>query len=504
MAIPNPKILDADLVELAAPLTFDGLPGARSNVETLHIVNNPGGAGAEPLRDHVLRVLERAPGEAVWQASGRPVVEGRRVEARIVSGVGGLDVEPTAWEPIGAGRPLEIPELANDQGIQLELSLVLPLDATAGQTELYFGLADQRATALERGHTEAAGDGIHLGLGDGHTTELLHGGKVTARDPADDQVDVSASGWIAAGEPFYLPASTVQLDGLDASGVPLTPGAAYWALLALDGSGALLQVKSDQATEPLPDALRPATSSGAVSLAMVQRDDSGVVTDGDIEPLASPAAAGWSAEGLTVSIGPSRALVDNRWVVHRVAESVSLPPNATVGVWRLPPGDLAIATDGARPDARAMLLHEAETDAGAVVVHRGRRRFLGRREVLRFVFPEALQVSTAAPSYASWPHEVPGRVAPVPGHLVAHLFDVAGTGGASEFEIEFLPEGGGPWLSLFPSGVRPSVPFDGQVDASTLPEVLTIPPRSLLRARLVGETTAARPSGAVVSFTVCY
>jgi len=503
MAIPNPKIFDTNLVELAAPLTFDGLPGAHSNVETLYIINNPGGTGAEPLRDHVLRVLERAPGESVWLAAGRPLVEGRRLEVRILAGTGGIEVEPTAWQPLGAGRPLEVPELGNDQGIQLELSLVLPIDTVAGQTELYFGLSDQRATALERAHTEAAGDGIHLGLGDGLTTELQHGGKVAARDPADDRVEVSASGWVAAGEPFYIPPTTLRLDEFDASAVVLAPGSAYWALLALDAAGALLVVKSDQAPEPLPAALRPATPSGAVALAvelaMVQRDDSGVVTDGDIEPLAVAAAAAWSAEGLTAAIGPSRALVDNRWVVHQVGESVSLPPTSTVEVWRLPPGDLAITTDGSRPDPRALLLHQAETDAAAVVVHRPRRRFLGHQAVLYFSVTPTVGAESMP---AVWPHEVPGRVPPIPGHLTLHALSQGGaTSGSTQVDLELWSEGS--WTSIFPTGVLPSVPFDGDVDAKTLPEVLTLPPHSLLRAVVVSLPDIP-PAVVVVSLTVSY
>ena len=502
MAIPNPKILDQDLNELAVPLTFDGLPGGRSNVQTLHIVNNPGGIGAEPLRGAVLRVLEREAGESVWNSTGRPLVDGRRIEARIVSGLGGLPIASGPWEPIGAGRPLELPEIPNDQGIQLELSLVLPLDTPAVQTELHLGLADQRITVLEHGHTESVGDGLYLGLGDGLTTELAHGGQVTANSPEDDQVQIGGAGWIAAGEPHYVPPTTIQLDSFDASSDPVTPGHAYWAVLVLDPEGSVQVLKSDQSPEPLDLDDAPPPPSGSIALARIQRTDSATITDADIEPLAEPAAATFTAQGLTARIGPSRGLVDNRWWVHQVAETLALPANATTDLWRLPGGDLTVTTDGTRPDPRALLLHQVETNATEVISHKSRSRFLGRQDVLRFVFAEPLR--TGIESQTSWPHEAPGRISPIPGHLTVQLFDIAGTAGATQIDLEVLPEGTTTWQSLFPSGTLPTVPFDAQTDSETLPELLTLPPRSLLRARVVTETETAWPSGAVVSLIVNY
>ena len=79
----NVQILDDALTPLAAVPVFDVVPGARSNVVTFHIVNNHGGSGADTAHDLALRVMERTPGESTWHASGRPLVDGRRVEVRL-------------------------------------------------------------------------------------------------------------------------------------------------------------------------------------------------------------------------------------------------------------------------------------------------------------------------------------------------------------------------------------------------------------------------------------
>ena len=500
MGIPNLKILDETLAELTGPLAFDAPPGARSNVVTLYLINNPGGTGAEPARDHVLRVLERDAGETVWHGAGRPIVDGRRVEVRVIAGTGGLEVDPTAWQPIGAGRSFELPEIPNDQGLQLEVSILLPLDAQGGQRELYFGIAGGGPEALGRGLTETAGDGINTGLGDGLATYLVHGGEVAAADPASDQVLVGEVGWLGAGEPFYLPPAAVTLDELDGDGVALAPGSAYFALLHLEASGSLGVVKNDQAPEPLPAELRPAVPASSVPLALVTRDESAQITDADLEPLTTPALAAFSSAALVATLGPSRGLVDSRWWRHDAPENGALPPSSSAEIWRLPGGDLAVTVAGdARPDPRALQLHQVETDAAAVITTQSQRRYLGQAEVIRFVFNEPLTGSPSA--LASWPFDTSGRLLPVPDQLVAQVLEVAGTAGASEFEIELLAEGETAWQTLFPSGLRPAVPFDAR-QATTIPEVLTIPPRALLRCRLVGETATAQPSGAVVSLTL--
>ena len=492
-------ILDENLASLVAPPAFEGIPGARSAVVVLHVVNE----GADTALDLALRVMERALGETVWNASGRPLVDGRRVDVRVVSGVGGLEVASGPWEPIGSGRELALPELATGQGVRLEVSLVLPIDAQGDQVELYLAVRSATITALGFGLSESVGDGVELGLGDGRVSQLVHGGDVAASDPAADTVEVGAAGWIAAGVPFHRPAETVTLDALDGDGVTLTAGSAYWAALALGVDGSLAVVKSPQAPAPLDPADRPMPPVGSVTIAAIHRDDSGVITAGDLEAFATTSAAAFSADGLAASIGPSRGLVDNRWWRHDGPEALTLDPNATIDVWRMPAGDLAITTDGSRPDPRALHLHQVETDAAAVLEHRDRRRFLGRPEVLRFVFGGPLV--TGAVALADWPRARPGLIAPLPGQVVATTLDAAGTADATEWQIE-VAEPGAPavWEPLYTVGPGPSTPWDSTTrqDASSIPDRLVVPPRALVRCRVVGQTAGVQPSGAVVSVVV--
>ena len=447
--------------------------------------------------------MERTLGDTTWNASGRPLVDGRRVEVRIVAGVGGLTIEPGPWEPIGSGRELALPELAAGEGVRLEVSLVLPIDAQGDQVELYLAVRSATSTALGFGLSEAAGDGIELGLGDGRVSALLHGGQVEVSDPAADTVEVGSAGWIAAGQPFHQPAQTVTLDALDGDGVALAGGSAYWALLTLEDDGALGIVKSSQALAPLDAADRPATPAGALALAAVHRDDSGVITAGDIETLAIASAASFTADGLAAALGPSRGLIDNRWWRHDQPEAFALPPNATADVWRLPAGDLGITTDGSRPGPRALHLHQVETDADTVLEHRDRRRFLGRPEVIRFTFEGPLVVGSTL--HASWPHARPGLIAPIPGQVVATIFDAAGSADATEWQIEIAAPGSATvWEPLYLTTPGPRVPWDTNTRQSTetIPDLLAIPPHALIRCRVVGETATTQPAGGVVALTI--
>ena len=497
------RILDANLEPLAASPAFAALPGARSNVETLHIVNGTGDGLADTATELALRVMERDAGETVWLASGRPIVDGRRVEVRIVGGVGGLDVASTGWQPVGAGRDLSLPALADGQGVAVEVSLVLPLDAQGAQVELYLAVRSAATTALGGRLSETAGHGVYLGLGDGAITALLEGGDVTASDPADDSVQVAATGWLAAGNPWVIPATTVQLDAIDGDGVPLAAGSAYWALLHLTADGDLKVIRSAQGVQPLDPSLRPVVPSGSVGLAMVLRDDTGAIDGTAIERLSVPAGAALTFDNLTATLGPSQGLIDNRWWRHDAAETITFEPSQTSQLWRLSNGDLAVTTDGGRPDVRALLLYEVTTDPFGIVDVQSRLRFLDRREVVRFAFDGPLTLGATA--YASWPHDHPGLLAPKRGQVVAQTVDTAGSDGATSWDIEVAAPGvPAEWVSLFASGERPSVPWDTttRTDASAMPQVLVIPPRALLRCTVVAETTAAQPSAGVVSLTV--
>ena len=497
------RILGANLEPLAAPPAFAALPGARSNVETLHIVNGTSDGSADTATELALRVMERDAGETVWLASGRPIVDGRRIEMRIVGGVGGLDVVSTGWQPVGAGRDLPLPALADGQGVAVEVSVLLPLDAQGAQVELYLAVRSAATTALGGRLSETVGDGVYLGLGDSTVTALLEGGDVTSNGPADDSVQVSATGWLATGTPWVIPATTVQLDAIDGDSIPLAAGSAYWALLHLTADGDLEVIHSAQGAQPLDPSLRPIAPSGSLSLAMVLRDDTNIIDDTTIERLSVPAGAALTFDNLTATLGPSQGLIDNRWWRRDAPESITIEPSQTSQLWRLPDGDLAITTDDSRPDVRALLLYEVTTDPFGIVDVQSRLRFLDASEVVRFVFAGPLTVGATA--YASWPHDHPGLLAPKRGQVVAQTVDIAGSDGATTWDIEVAAPGvPAEWVSLFASGGRPSVPWDSasRTDASALPQVLVIPPHALLRCTVVAETTATQPSGGVVSLTV--
>ncbi len=491
------QILGADLQPLTAPPSFAGVPGARSNVETLHVVNGDGGDTATEL---ALRVMERAVGETVWLASGRPLVDGRRVEVRIVGGVGDLDVEPGPWQPVGSGRELALPVLAGGEGVALEVSLVLPFDAQAAQVELYLAVRSTAVMALGAGLSETVGDGVQLGLGDGNVTHLVEGGRVTPSDPADNAVHLEPSGWIAAGVPQAVGAEDFVLDATDGDGVPLAAGSAYWAAVHLTEDGSVAVERSPQGPQPLDVALQPAIPAGSVAVATVLRDDSGAIDASSIDPLSVPVAS-LTFDGLTGTLGPSAGLVDNRWWRRDVAESVTVSPSSTSWLWRLPTGDVAVS-DGSRPEPRALPLFEVEADPFGVVQVERRYPVLGRPEVVRFVFGGPLTVGQVV--YASWPHPWPGYLLPRRGEVVAQVVDGPGTSGATGWDVEVAAPGSpAVWASLF-DVERPIVPWDSttRTDATALPQVVTVPPHALLRCTVVEETAASQPSGGVVSLTL--
>lgn len=504
MAEPNVQLFDNLGVELTSFSFTNAVPGSQSDEQVVEVWNNKGGTGADTARNREVLVGERRAGETVWLFAGRELVDGRHVKVRIIGGLNGLSIASTSHQGIGAGRGQRLPAIPNDQGVQLGVVVDLPLGFKSTDIEVLLRTAGVQLAALMRGLTEGGvGDGVYLGLSDGERSQLMRAAN-TVQNPAgaNDQVEVQDTEGVAAGDPYAHLKQLIQLDNLDGSGTALAAGEAYWGLVHVDSAGALAVLKSDKAATPLDPALQPDTPPLAKALAMVLRDDTGMIEDADITQLWQLDAGLPVVTGLNVSYGPSEGLIEDGWWWKDTTEELALPDASTIHVWRLPDGTVTTTTDGSRPDPRALLLYVHTTAAGAVTATERRHRWLGLIRELLFVLDGPLDAGASPIAYASWPEETDLLVLPHQA-VAAQLIDDAGTGGQTRIDIEYA-EAANPlvWTTLFTGGQTPTIPQGSSTlaDYDAIVEVHRVPRRSILRAQVVESVTGGGfPSGAVLA-----
>lgn len=498
MAAPQIRYYNAaDSAELA-DLSFEvPTPGSPTIAQEVHIWNQKDGEDAETARNLRLVALARDPGETYYLAAGRPYLDGRWIEARIIGALGDAIAVSTAWTPLGAGGALALPDLPRDSAIKIETRLNVPMAGTPEEgpvaIEVLFRVFDQPAIPTGWGLSDAGCDGVLSGLGDGNFSGILVGGNVAEAGTPDNTVEVPYVAGIDAGVPYGLAADSLTLSNLDGASAALASGQSYIALLSVSVDGWTV-TKGLKGASPE----KPILPAGEEPVAYVTVPYSAVITDAEVENAWTATRYKLTAAGFVGTLGSGQTLVDNSLQRHTYPQTVSLTASSTNWVWMTRAGTVAKTTTAAPPAPRSLLLYEVDTDGSGVTAIRDRRLMVGPRP-MRMVLAFLQELAEGDLSTLDM---VDGNrdLLLDPEFLGAlALTDPGDTPTASETraDLQFAAPGE-TWASIFPDAAfMPAVAFDAAdpIARECQPTTCVIPAGSRVRSIIDGVVTATSPPG---------
>lgn len=500
MSASSIKFRESGETALITTFTLEITAGTPGTPLAFDVWNAPDDPLAETARDLRIHIAERFPGETTWTQE-RDLTANRWLEMRVTGVIGDTPPYTTGWQPVGRGRPFKLNPIPAQSAISVELRDNVPGSAGNSIVEIYVKYTvEGPSVAIGLGPYYGGLSGIVSGIGDGTRSFIVSADPITASGSPDDEIHLGDMVWIGEGGRFVKLAHDLTVNGNAADGA-LAAAQAYWLTLYVDGAGNQIELKSNKGTAPLPVDDRPRPPNGEPVRAYVHRDFDGLIAQGDIYGAVVPGSFAIYGTGLTRSIGPGVALIDDRLADPDFPDSLTFPPSeAAIEVYLLPSG-LKLATVNGRPDPRAILLYRAASGAGDLTALEDVRPFLRTRPgVLSFRFDATLAVD--AFSYRTAMEDA-DLVLTYP-EACRFTLDAAGagTGGGHRADVEWWD--GNSWESLFPSsGTVDRRPFvavgASSLSAAGLPEVSKILKGTRLRARIVAIPTggAAAPGAEV-------
>lgn len=460
----------------------DVSPGEPSSANAYRLFNDDSGGSVDnaPSPALILRQLN-ADNEAV--RSGLSAIDERWVEIRALD-TGTSEQQETAWTPVGRGRVLLLDEIDSGEYTDIEVRYNPPAGGDDGENEFTLDWEPNWVrSAVDLAHTESSRDGVLSGLGDSTFTELQRGGTVSeSSGSADDNINLDATVWVYEGRRYCTQGAT-QLDGNDGSSAALSSGEYYWAAITLGASNNITVTKGDKASTPVDEADRPSAPTGEILIAWVSREFDGVIEDGtDIEMVGDVGAFAWSVTGITATVGPGWARVDNGLIRRTAPTVVSLTDDDDNYIWLHPDGSITSTTSLSEPTDRAILLYHATAASGAVTQLRDRRGWIGGETVeARFEWADDTDAEVRY-WHNPWRRTISLRVEDM-AQLIAFGAPSGNTTGEIAIDLEYR-EPGGSWTSFVDSADRPGITIDDDEDESSFPNVMEIPAEADLRATL--------------------
>ena len=477
---------------VAAPQTLGPVtPGSTSAEVTLDYWNDKGAvATADTAYNRAFQLLVKD-ADGNYVSEGVEAVDNHWFEVQASAGLGELTLSAGPWEPLGAGRWLDVPTLVSDAGVRYKFRLNVP-GAPNTTTTVEWALSPYRrgSRPLPQGLHEAVGPGINMGIGDGLATWLLRVSGNVVENPAaaDAFVEVQDISWVAAGIPYNVVSALLEFTNLDSAAAALVAGEAYYGLVYAKSDGTIAIAKGAKTATPGPDD-KPATPAGGLAIAYVLREFDGLVNNADIENVYVQGAAYLTSSGLTATIGPFQAITDSRITETETQTTAALTASETNRIWLKPDGSLAVTITATPPESRAMLLWEAVTDGSAVTSSTDRRPFYAfgyRVQRLDFRFDATL--AGAQKQRIAYTNNRTGYILPL-GGIAMYLLDNGDTSGATTIDVN-LRAPGGAFTTVFTSqgteDRRPSLAHDSTDlhDVDAFPEVLAVPAHSLLEVEV--------------------
>ncbi len=493
---------DGSDVAIVGPSIIVAQPGTPGAAIVRRLYNNFGGAGSvADMTPKRLKIVVRDTGQVYYIATGSEWTDQHYVEGRIIGGVGGASINGTDWQPLGAGAYLEIPRLANGEGVEIELRIDAPLDAPADAVQAILRLSSNGGFMVSDGLTEATPDGIYAGFRNSDFTHLFASGGPVVENPAgaDGQVYVPQQTWFAAGRPYTRRAS------LEPTTTPAASGLKRYEILSLAADGSLT-VTAGAELAVLTDADEPDVPAGEIAIARRYVDDTGVVSSSELVDRRTLAFFAVTFSGLTATVaaGPY-ARVDNwsLWVPE--TQDVNIPDNADFWLWLRRSGVPAVTATATPPEPRALILGVGVAASGGVTFYDWRFYVGYRAHRLEFRWDGA--VAEADVRFTLLDSDREAFIVPV-----GMLFGVGSIGDGTadslvvDLEVERGPED---WQTLFEDTVdRPSLATDAEPMTNRfVPDRHDLPRRARLRGTIDALPTGGSggendPAGVVLSVEV--
>ena len=489
---------ESDGTTAAGVDTYTPTAGTPTAAQTTRIYNDNGGAAAaDDATELRITALARTSGGVNFTAE-HALAAGAYIECRAVgSGGTGVGAQTTEWTPVGKGKFLYLRDLPSDCYRTIETRINAPAGFGTEDVEVLLrAVANSPAVVIEDGHHESGAVGVCHGVGDGRFGALLEGGTLTASGPADANVNLDLTTWIAAGVPHTLVPQTVAINGTDGAAASLASGESYWCALTLASDGTVTQTKSVKGTSPLAVSARPTPPSDEPLLGYVEREFDATIESGDI--YQDQRVYGWfkatsSGASLVVTISAGQAMVDNRLIIFNSSSNVTCTASDVTSVYLNPSGTFTANITGIRPTDRSLLLYEFTCDGTGVTATVDRRKYIGNRMIV-MSFEDQGAVTNGTSVYSSWPSGSRGYVLPLVGIVLT--LGVPGTVSGSTI-ADVNQATAGTFTTLFTSqgssDQRPTLAFGASnyTDYGARPEVYQIDPWS--RWRVDWDAVAGTP-----------
>lgn len=481
--------------ELTAEQTLDGLAGTASTPLEVQVINNKNGVGASDLINARLRALFRDPGETEFVGAIDEWADRHYLEIRIETGGWNTSFAQSEWVRVGADATFELPVLANDEGVKLAIRLNAPVDAQADTKEFTLRIEQSFGEATSVGLSEATKQGIYLELNDKRGTTLLQSGGNSVENPGgqDQNVQIQDSVWVSLGN-VYAELQQLLNHPVAAS------GKVRYDLAHLNSSGSLTRLAGSEIDPPLTEADKPAVPYGAVGLYYVSIDDAGPISNAKITDIRQLGGYGFSSSGLTVTLGPGKAVIGNSRITSQGEIQVVLSASSTSYIWLNRAGNLDVTSDLTPVGNWPILLYKVTTDGSGVTDTVDLRSWTGiRPQIITFEWlgEATVDFSVGDYRYAQLHSNFGGQIYPLLPIVAAIGTQVTGSGlsGSTKFVVEV--ERSGSWVDLFVSNAsEPEIAYDATDLRSTaaIPETYDIPANARIRAKV-----DAVPSGTVTT-----
>jgi hypothetical protein len=450
----NIQWYDASDVLLTTGPTISGIPGVPGGAATLKAINNKDGSDASTATNCRIIAAYAFPQGAQPKTAGNAWADGHYAEARIVDGWN-LTPQPTDWIPLGANAHLTVPDLANDEGVEIEIRLNAAFQEAAGGTAdivLHLDSATSRIGGI--GVSKVREDGIYGGLRDPLVSQVISTANVV-EDPggASANVQIQTTRWVSKGRPFSVFQQLVS--------VPATSADERFDALTLADDGTVTRTSGAEAVTPV----QPTLPAGELLLAYIHVYTSGHggVVDADIENAWEQGYFAYNgATNLNASIGPGPyALVDDSLVTLNGSTLLSLTASTTNYVWLLRNGTWQITETDQPPASKALLMHEFTTNGSGVTASVDRRHWIGDGvDRLNLVIGGGGEIVDDGSAYALTPPMRKSYILPWPNHVRLAMGTQAAGASSGSTSVDLERDVAGTFTSVLDASNLPAIAHD--------------------------------------------
>lgn len=407
------------------------------------------GIRARLLVSNVIGYVDDEPVYGPWRAYGSPVADERWFRWKTTAFLNADGSESTEGVtgtlPFGTNSEIPILDLAPQEGVRIELQIIVPGGQTLDATKIKLSLPGNLASSpLSQFATGATGAGVIPADRIAGLRSLLRGSEVTANDTAT--VTLARGQLVYDGTEVTFPQTTQTFNLNDSAGIALLAGESYRVTLSRNAAGVVTATKGPK-NEALVYPAKPAANIFVANLTVTSADGAAVtVSQASVIQTAVKYAQFLVRAGVglaaRISRGDGVTGSDLRQYLSHDTE-VALVASSTNRVWRIGVGSFVVTQTDTEPEFGADLLALIPTSAGAVSDVIEARKFAHRAVTewpLRLTYRAALS-QVAVPALA-----LDLGILDFDGELEAVTFDLTAkdgtwTGGTLKVDVRHFAPG---------------------------------------------------------------